>query len=80
MRRVGGIVAGSDKAETKSKGVDIVYSGRGMPFRVVCIITLLGKGKGGRCAVVPFENERELRGATKLCRREINWNNVSDVR
>jgi len=25
----------SDKAETKSKGVDIVYSGRGMPFRVV---------------------------------------------
>ncbi|KAL6706775.1 hypothetical protein ACN47E_005111 [Coniothyrium glycines] len=28
-------VAVSDKAETKSKGVDIMYSGRGMPFRVV---------------------------------------------
>lgn len=36
-------VAGSDKAETKSKGVDIIYSGRGMPFRVV-VSSLCGEG------------------------------------
>lgn len=42
--QVRGSVAVSDKAETKSKCVDIIYSGRGMPFRVV----LSSLYKGGR--------------------------------
>lgn len=40
--------AGSDKAETKSKGVDIMYSGRGMPFRVVLSsLCVVGWKNGG---------------------------------
>lgn len=38
-------VAKSDKAETKSKSVDIMYSGRGMPFRVV-VSSLCEWGRG----------------------------------
>jgi len=72
------VEAVSDKAETKSKGVDIVYSGRGMPFRVVFIITLqMGDRK--------LEKRRTFRkletsGGVDACRSSRNTKaNVSEL-
>jgi hypothetical protein len=68
------VVARSDKAETNQDRIDIVYSGRGMPFRVT--VSSLCWGNGGWVDVVPVYEEIELLELSQLSKY---YSNVSEL-